>query len=53
MRNSDFGFDVITRREHDHACRDGITQDATPCYVMWRDVLSPDEPTNENTRQTL
>jgi len=28
MRNSDFGFDVSTSREHNHACRDGITQDA-------------------------
>jgi len=43
MHNSDFGFDVSTRREHDHACRDGITQDATQCFVMGRDVLPHDE----------
>jgi len=42
MRNSDFGFDVITCREHDHACRDGITQDAAPFDVMGRDVLPHD-----------
>jgi len=43
MRNSDIGFDVSTCREHDHACRDGITQDAAPCYVMGSDVLPHDE----------
>ena len=46
MRISDFGFAVSTRREHDHACRDGITQDAAPCYVMGRDVL-PHDGTNQ------
>ena len=46
MRNSHFGFDVSTRREHDHACRDGITPDAAPCYVMGREVL-PHDRTNQ------
>jgi len=27
MRNIDFGFDVITRQERDHECRNGTTQD--------------------------
>ena len=46
MRNSGFGFDVSTSREHGHACRDGITQDVGPCYVMGRDVL-PHDGTNQ------
>jgi len=28
MRNLNFGFDVITRQECDHECRDGTTQDS-------------------------
>ena len=30
MRNLKFGFDVITRRERDHECRDWIAQDTVP-----------------------
>jgi len=48
MRNLDFGFDVITRRERDHQCREWTTQGAAPCYVMGRDVLSHGEPANES-----
>jgi len=29
MRNLDFGFNVITRQERDHECRNGTTQDNT------------------------
>ena len=47
MRNLDFGFDVITRRERDHQCRDWATQGAAPCCVMERDVLSLEELANE------
>jgi len=36
MRNLDFGFDVITRRERDHECHDWTTQDAALFYVMGR-----------------
>ena len=53
MRNFDLGFDVITRRERNHKCRDWTTQDVAPFYNMGRDVLSPDEPANENTWQKL
>ena len=36
MRNLDFGFDALTRRERDHECRDWTMLDAAPCYVMTR-----------------
>jgi len=33
MHNLDFLFDVITRQERDHECRDGTTQDnAVLCH---------------------
>ena len=48
MHNLDFGFDMITRRERDHQCRDCITPGAAPCCVMKRVDLLPDEPANES-----
>jgi len=36
MRNLNFGFDVITRRERDHECRDWIAQDIAPLYEARR-----------------
>jgi len=38
MRNLDFGFNVITRRERDYECRDWITQDTVPLYGKRRSV---------------